>query len=199
MIATLMRHGETEWNAEGRFTSSTEVELSEMGVDRVRRHVAVTDFSAYRRVISSPRIRAIQTAEIVAALNPHLQPIQVSDELREVDFGAFEGLTGDEITQTHLADEFLSWRSGATGSPSAPGGESWQAAENRADSILSQLSASGVDTLLVSHGYFARLVVVRAIGPFPAPTLRRLRSKNGRLTDLEHSSPFGWVLTNLNR
>src|SRR5216684_2826976 len=94
----LVRHGETEGESSIRYHGRTDVPLSELGRAQMRlagraiktRHGA----KKFTRVFSSPLVRATEGARIVAGDSAQLVTI---DELAEVHFGLFEGLTADEI------------------------------------------------------------------------------------------------------
>jgi broad specificity phosphatase PhoE len=198
VIITLIRHGETEWNVQGRYTSRTELPLSDAGRLDVMSRVDRLDLLSVSRILSSPRLRAIQTAEIIATAAGRDIPTEVSEDLSEVDFGDFEGMTADELYDSSRRAEFLAWTSGSSAAPAAPGGETWQHAEARADRFLAHLTRDGENAIVVSHGYFLRLLIVRAIGPMPGASLRRLRMDNGRAATLELEEPLGWIMTHMN-
>src|SRR5262245_48042281 len=91
----LVRHGETEWNREGRVQGSTDVPLSDSGRQQVRTLAAALDRSGIQAIWSSPQIRAAETAVI---LSSHLKvPVQHDDGLREIACGAWEGKTYAEV------------------------------------------------------------------------------------------------------
>jgi broad specificity phosphatase PhoE len=90
-----LRHGQTQWNAEGRFQGHTDIPLNDVGLSQA--HAAATTLArcSVDLIIASPLIRARRTAEIVAK---HLgKPLLVDDELKERHFGAFEGLVVNEV------------------------------------------------------------------------------------------------------
>ena len=88
MLIVLLRHGETAYNAQRRYQGVTDVPLSPEGRARLRK----ADFEP-ETVYVTPLMRTAQTAE---ALFPHAKQIVVP-ELREMDFGGFEGRTYDEM------------------------------------------------------------------------------------------------------
>lgn len=90
-----LRHGQTDWNVEGRFQGHTDVALNDLGLAQA--HAAAETLAACRvdLIVASPLIRARKTAEIVAA---HIEkPLVFDDELKERRFGAFEGLVVNEV------------------------------------------------------------------------------------------------------
>ncbi len=112
----LIRHGATDANTLGRYIGNrTDMPLSPEGLDELRMLKESVDYPAVERVYSSPMMRCRQTA---AVLYPDKETIPV-DELTEYDFGAFEGMTADELEGTV---EYAEWTAGKTEAP--PGGES---------------------------------------------------------------------------
>src|SRR5512140_2263938 len=107
----LVRHGETEWSAAGRHTGRTDVALTEEG----RRQTALlTERLAGRsfsHVLSSPLSRALDTCRIAG----YGEAAELTDDLREWDYGDYEGLTSSEIRSN--VPGWTIW----TGDP--PGGE----------------------------------------------------------------------------
>src|SRR4051812_28688412 len=91
----LVRHGETEWSATGKHTSTTDVPLTEAGREaaaRLRDRLAAVEFAL---VLTSPLIRAKETAKL-AGLG---DGAQVDPDLVEFDYGAYEGRTTPEIRE----------------------------------------------------------------------------------------------------
>jgi probable phosphoglycerate mutase len=149
----VLRHGETEWSANGRHTSSTDLPLTEAGE---RQAAALRDFIGGLEpalVICSPRRRALDTARL-AGLTVH----EVSDDLAEWDYGAYEGRTTAEIRSD--SPNWSLWDDGV------PGGESKRQVCERADRVLLRAAAvlhSG-PVVLVGHGHFSRVLGARWIG-----------------------------------
>jgi len=87
----LVRHGETDWNAEGRLLSSTDRPLSVRGEQQAA--ALADDLAGVRwdRAYSSPLVRARRTAEVVLAARPDAPALVVDGRLREMDFGPYEG------------------------------------------------------------------------------------------------------------
>ena len=92
----LLRHGQTKWNIEGKIQGKTDVLLNEDGMEQAGFLAKAMEHCEARALFSSPLLRAKQTAEIVAGKMG--LPVTVLPELKEVDFGLWEGCTwkGDE-------------------------------------------------------------------------------------------------------
>ena len=87
----LIRHGETTWNKEGRIQGTSDIELSEAGIEQARRLALSLKDSDIGVIHASPLKRAYKTAEIINSF--HGGTIEVHPELMEMDQGDFEGLS----------------------------------------------------------------------------------------------------------
>jgi len=94
-----LRHGTTDWNREGRFQGRTDNPMCDEGIAQA--FVAARRLQKHRidRIVTSPRIRAAKTAEIVAASSAI--PVAIDDGLAEPDFGYLEGQVITETMKTH--------------------------------------------------------------------------------------------------
>jgi broad specificity phosphatase PhoE len=145
----LVRHGETEWSRDGRHTGRSEVELTPAGVEQARALAPWAASMGFDRVLCSPRLRAQRTAELAG-----LAPFEVSEDLREWDYGDLEGLTTPEIRQRYPG--WTIW------SGPWPGGETAADVAGRADRLLARLQGSGAArVVLVGHGHFGRVLGAR--------------------------------------
>jgi probable phosphoglycerate mutase len=148
----LLRHGETEWSLSGRHTGRTELDLTETGREQAKLAADALDELRLDNplVVSSPRRRALVTAELAG-----LRVDEVSPLLAEWDYGDYEGLTTREIQQT--VPDWLVWTHGC------PGGESLQQVSDRADGAieLALQHLESRDVLFVGHGHFSRAVMTR--------------------------------------
>lgn len=103
----LVRHGATELTAEDRFAGSTDVPLSNEGRNQVTALAERLSSDALDAIYTSPMARTTETAQIIAA--PHRLEPQSKPELREIDYGRWEGLARDEL-ETAYADEYKAWQ-----------------------------------------------------------------------------------------
>lgn len=100
-VVLVMRHGQTAWNALGRFQGHTDVPLNDVGRQQASRAAEHLRGLPVARVVSSDLQRAQQTAHPTSAA---LQlPVEVQPALRERSFGMLEGLTWDEIDAQYPA------------------------------------------------------------------------------------------------
>ena len=148
----LLRHGETEWSISGQHTGSTEIDLTENG--RTQAKLAGSVLSGLNLVdplvISSPRQRALVTAELAGLTVNEISPL-----LAEWDYGEYEGVTTKEIRKTD--PDWLVWTHGC------PGGESVAQVSERADRAIAMAMEymESHDVVFISHGHFSRSVITR--------------------------------------
>jgi probable phosphoglycerate mutase len=147
----VVRHGATEWSRSGRHTSRTDLCLlpdGEAEAVELKERLDGVDFAL---VLTSPRLRARSTA----ALAGHPDAV-VDEDLREWDYGTYEGLTRSQIAD--LAPGWEIW-TGPT-----PDGESPGEVEQRLDRVIDRALGAEGDVLVFSHGHLSRALAARWIG-----------------------------------
>ena len=161
----LVRHGATDWNVQGRLQGATDVALSPVGVEQVRRLRSLVTAWAPDAVVASPLSRAAETARLLVGEPPLLDP-----RLAEVGLGAWEGRTSIE-----LGDAARAWRRGEL---VPPGGEQPDVARARVLGALAAAAALGEVVLVVTHGGVVRAALdalvglaTRHIAPVPPASL----------------------------
>jgi probable phosphoglycerate mutase len=173
----LVRHGETEWTISKQHTSRTDLELTERGEDQARALGGALAGHSFALVETSPLKRARRTAELVG-----FPDAVVDEDLVELDYGEYEGLTTVEIHQTR-ADWSL-WRDGS------PGGESIDEAGRRADRVIERIRAVEGDVLLFGHGHFSRVLGARLLDLPPSEgRLLMLSPASISIVGSEHDEP----------
>ncbi|WP_406442195.1 histidine phosphatase family protein [Streptomyces sp. NBC_00631] len=188
----LVRHGETEWSRSGRHTGRTDVPLTEHGRDEARRLVPLIRSHRIGAAFVSPLQRARETAELIG-----VDDARVDTDLREWDYGGYEGVTTMEIHRTRPG-WFLFTDGVAPGPPDHPG-ESPEQVGERADRMLAKVEAALANTegvvLLVAHGHFLRVLTARRLGlPPSAGALFQLATGTLCRLGTEHDRPViaGW-------
>jgi broad specificity phosphatase PhoE len=144
----LVRHGETEWSRAGRHTSTTDLPLTEHGVEVARDLAPRLEEVDFDQVLTSPRQRARTTAELVGRPGA-----EVDEDLVEWAYGDYEGVTTEEIRET--VPGWTVW------THPCPHGETADDVARRADSVLADARAADTDVVLVGHGHFSRVLVSR--------------------------------------
>jgi len=153
----LTRHGETAYNRANRFCGSSDSPLTQTGIAEAERNGRVLRAAIGPEdlgIVASPLQRAIHTAEIMRGEigRPQLS-IETDPRLREISFGAWEGLTLDEIKERDPDEWEL--RVADRWHHAPPGGESYAAVATRAGDWLSQ---AGGRLLVVTHGAVDRIL-----------------------------------------
>ena len=149
----LVRHGETEWSANGRHTGRTDIALTDVGREQAKDLGSRIGDHPFALVLTSPLSRAADTARISG-----FRDAERVEDLREWDYGAFEGRTTADI-QAEIPDWSIwngPWRAGETA----------RQVGARADRVLARCLAPSVtgDTLLFAHGHVLRVLTARWLG-----------------------------------
>ena len=153
----LIRHGETDWNREGRTQGHSQNPLSELGVKQARRLAQRLESESFDYIHSSDLKRALQTAELVF---PARQIVQ-DERLREVGRGVLEGTTEAERSEEqrallrHIREDHMTRR--------PPGGESFQEVIDRVTSWLADLPEQG-KAVAFTHGGVIHAALHRLVG-----------------------------------
>ena len=147
------RHGQTDFNVEGRFQGQSDIGLNELGRNQAAQAASYLGEFRPELIVSSDLSRAADTADHLASA-AGVDPVR-DERLRETAFGEWEGFTRDEI-RANWPDELAEWLSGADMSP--PGGESrTQSGRRVADAITDIVESSTAETIaIVAHGAVLR-------------------------------------------
>jgi broad specificity phosphatase PhoE len=150
----LARHGETDLNIDERYQGSSNLPLNAAGMTQARRLAQVLP-ADITHIVSSPQQRALQTALTVAQARG--LKVAVMPELRERDFGEFEGLTLAEVAQRYPGP----WQAGIVTAWDTPlaGGETTRQVVQRVSAALAELQARHADhevLLLCVHSFVIR-------------------------------------------
>jgi alpha-ribazole phosphatase len=162
----LIRHGETEGTATGRFSGSTDLPLTPRGLSQVGRLAeslpgCLLDPGAGTWCVASPLLRAQQTAKAVAGRRG--LPVATDADLREMDFGAWEGLTTEEI-ETRFPGALDRWAS-PTDNTAFPGGESLADFDRRIARVRDRILRQQAEVVLVfAHGGVVRALICGLLG-----------------------------------
>ena len=166
----LVRHGETEWSRSGQHTGRTDIPLTAEGRSRA---VLLGAPLAGRNlaVWSSPLQRALETCRLAGFDKP-----VVDEDLREWDYGVYEGRTTAEIRETDPS--WSVWLS------PIPGGESLDQVAERARRVIERVtSAASGDAALFAHGHILRILAACWIG-LPPVTGRLIALDTGSISIL---------------
>ena len=166
----LVRHGETDWNAAGRWQGQTDVALNPRGREQAREVAARLRDAGIAAIASSDLLRARTTAEIIA-VELGLEVNQPDAALRERRFGCFEGLTRDEV-EARFPEAWARYL--ADPGPAPPGGESRDELLARLlPAVASAAARLPGPVLLVMHGGAMRALLAGHVGEMPRPSSPR--------------------------
>ncbi len=158
----LVRHGETAWNAELRYQGQLDIPLNEAGVGQaaaVARRLAHVHLDA---AYASDLQRAWQTAETI--VSGHGLQAQPEPRIRELNFGAWEGLTSAEVRAQYPAVQRV-WERNPE-EAILPGGDSVRQAFSRIGAAIDEIVARhpGQILLIVGHGGSLQLMLCYLLG-----------------------------------
>ncbi|KAH6674472.1 histidine phosphatase superfamily [Halenospora varia] len=179
----LVRHGETEWTISGRYTGRSDIPLTTNGEHQVSSSAKVIvgngkilDPSKIAHLFISPRTRAKRTYEILfdgAAKKELESKSEITEDIREWEYGAYEGLLTAQIRAARKErglDAERPWNIWVDG---CEDGESAAEVTTRLDKVISKIreiqgpymyGEKGVDIVLIAHGHILRAFAKRWLG-----------------------------------
>lgn len=174
----LVRHGQTEWSLSGQHTGRTDIPLTEKGREQADCLRPLIKDLSFARVLSSPRMRAQETARLIG-LGSRLE---VREELAEVDYGDYEGLTTGEIRKS--VPDWTVW------SHACPNGETIQQADARVRRVLQEISDVTGNVIIFAHGHILRILACAYIDVAPENGKHlQLDTCTVSILSREHESP----------
>jgi broad specificity phosphatase PhoE len=169
-LVFLARHGETDWNRDGRWQGKTDIPLSDTGRAQSRALAASLAERGIVEVHASDLQRATETARIIAGLLVIPTAVKLDARLRERGFGCFEGFTREECAQRH-PEAWARYLADRRATP--PGGEPQSEVAARVVAALTEIARAprptGHATLVVSHGGTIRTFIHAVTGAPPPP------------------------------
>ncbi len=191
----LMRHGEVANGGERRYNGHIDVDITEKGVEQMRRLAGLLADKPVAAVYSSDLIRSVKGGRIISE-RLGLLPMPLRS-LRERSVGAWEGLTAEEIRQRYPG-EFQAWRADLL-NYRPPGGECLQDVRDRILPEYRRIVAShpGREIALLLHGGVNRVILAEALG-VPPLNLFRIDQSFGALNIIDHFEDGAVVVKLLN-
>ncbi len=165
----LLRHGQSTWNKQNRFTGFKDVELTEDGIEEAKdagRRLARANIQ-FDQVFTSTLKRANETAKLAlteAGYAGLIDTMIYHDDLRERDYGDLVGLNKDETREKYGAEQVHVWRRSYDTPP--PGGECLKdVVENRVKpyyeaNIKDMVMSNGKNVLIAAHGNSLRAMLI---------------------------------------
>ena len=193
----LIRHGQTEWNVEGKIQGRTDIPLNETG--RLQAHFLAAGMSSRPvvRIFTSTLKRAVETAMAVG--EDQNVAVELVKSLEEIGFGKWEGRTNVEIMADY-PEEYRRWMLNPV-EVSPPGGELKQEirvrCKNVMDAILEETAGLKGDIAIVSHGATLAYIIEYLMKDHPLEG--DIIVKNASITTIQYSPLTGdFVMLDLN-
>ncbi len=176
----LLRHGESQWNKENRFTGFTDIDLSETGVEEAKKAgISVKDVK-FDKVFTSTLKRAYRTAELAMEAAGQKHEFVRHDDLRERDYGDLTGLNKDEMRKKFGEEQVHIWRRSYDVRP--PGGESLKDVVARVEPYyhahIEPLLKEGKNVLMAAHGNTLRAMLI-ILGEYTPETINNAEIATG--------------------
>jgi alpha-ribazole phosphatase len=187
----LIRHGQTDSNVEGRYQGSLDTSLTEKGIEQaaaVKKYLSKVKFS---NIYSSPLKRAVKSAEIIAE-NTGLE-IKVMKDLREMNFGKWEGMKFEEINAKYRKD-YQDWLADPYNN-SPTGGESFGSVIRRASKTVKDVVAKNPDgssVAIITHGGVILALIVKWL-QIPSQSWRSLIQRQGAINIVVIDRDFPYI------
>jgi len=193
-VTLLLRHGQTAMSAQKRYAGRSDVPLTDLGVQQAVAAAKRLASAGLDAIVASPLLRAVQTAEEVAAATG--VPVVTDAGFRETDFGAWEGLTFAEVRE-RWPDELNKWLADPATAP--PGGESLAEVGERVTAALHRVLAARERqaVLIVSHVTPIKMLVAAALLAPPA-ALYRMHLDVAALSEIDWYADGPAVLRSFN-
>ncbi|WP_312442307.1 histidine phosphatase family protein [Lacrimispora sp.] len=180
----LIRHGQTDWNIQGRIQGSHDIPLNETGRSQAELLAKGMDSRPVTRIFSSTLTRAMETAERISSR----QKVEIYSmpQLIEVEFGKWEGMTWDEIMEAYPKEYKLWTLSPDEASP--PGGETQDQVISRcvlAVGEILRITGGREDVAIVSHG--ATIAYIVSYMMRNHPEVESIIVENASITTVNYS------------
>jgi len=178
----LVRHGETEWNREGKYTGQTDIPLNTTGKKQAGEAAQRLVRFQPDVILSSDLVRAVETAEIIA--KEIKISIETDDRLREIDQGEWEGMNVDEIKEK-FHDLFV-LRQNDPLNVASPGGETIGQVYERVCLALEDICRAYPTGIVVITAHGIVLAIIRIIaGGFPIQDVFEYIPENADVIQVE--------------
>jgi len=161
----LVRHGQSLWNLENRFTGWVDVPLTEQGRAEAKRAGELLKGTSFDVAYTSALTRAQETLEIILQQLPKRPPVIRDAALNERHYGDLQGLDKTETAKRYGEDQVKVWRRSFDVPPPGPNGESLELTAKRTlpfyDRAIGGDLRQGKNVLVVAHGNSNRSIVMK--------------------------------------
>ena len=182
----LIRHGQTDWNLEGKIQGRTDIPLNQTGLEQAAMLAKGMEHRPVTRIFSSPLKRALQTAQIIG--ESRNAPVEIVEDLQEVDFGRWEGLTWEQARQQD-PEIYKRWLLNPV-EAAPPGGELQDEVRRRMGrAVRTLMERMDGDAAVVSHGAALAYLVEYLMRDHPLE--REFIVENSSITTIEYQRITG--------
>lgn len=188
----LVRHGQTEWNVNGRAQGHTDIDLDEVGKEQARCLAQAFQEICVSKVVTSDLKRAYNTARAVHEVSGG--DFIVDPRLRERSFGEWEGLHFEEVLRRRTV---FAEQGGDPFDHRPPGGESMQDVWDRISAIVDEIDTASEALAIVTHGGSLSVLLAQLLRANGA-TSRSFRFGNTALTELDRHPDGHYTLIRFN-
>ncbi len=187
----LIRHGQTAGNVQGQYVGSLDIDMTDEGRLQAKSAKQYLSKVSFSNIYSSPLKRAANTAQIIAE-GTGLK-VRTMDDLRELDFGKWEGLKFEEINAQYNKD-YQDWLEDPYNHPPT-GGESFNDLIARADKEVKKIvqeNPDGSSVAIVSHGGVILSLIVNWLG-IPSARWRSLIQRQAAINVVVIDNGFPYI------
>ena len=184
MKVILVRHGQTDWNAEDIFRGRIDVKLNRIGIYEAKIIGKKLSNIPVDGIFSSPLSRALETSKLIASF--HKIPVQLLDELVDINFGVWEGLSRSEV-KSRYPDIFSIWER-TPEMVKIPNAETLNDVKERAIQGLNIILSGYYDgtVIVISHGLVNKVLLCAVLG-LNNSHFWKVKQDNGALNVFEYS------------
>jgi broad specificity phosphatase PhoE len=196
-VLTLVRHGETEWNNNGRSQGQSDVPLNDRGQAQAKATGIGLSAKKFDAVYASPLSRAYDTAQAIVDHHSDLE-IVTEPDLMEINLGQVEGKSFRDVGGEFI--EVMKQWVVAPEEVTFPDGESPLDVQDRVYPVIDRIIEQhrGERVLIVSHYFVTAMIVCRVLG-LPVNSVWRLQMANASISIVIYNEQFGPRLALFNR
>lgn len=194
-VVFLIRHGETEWNSLGKFQGYKDIDLAKNGLVQAN-HLKERLKGEFDFIYTSPLKRAFQTARILASESG--KELLVENDLREINFGEWEGMTAAEI-KINYPEAFKAWKTDKLEAPICGGDKSIKLAAVRGGNCVLEIAQKhkGNRIAIVAHGGILKAGLIGILG-WDMTMYHKIVLGNTAISQVNFDEEFNPCLISLN-
>ncbi len=191
----LIRHGQTLWNEEGRYQGDKDISLTSEGIRQAKLAAKYLSKVNFSNIYSSPLKRALDTADIIKKSRNLEVKVIIREDLKEINFGKWEGMKFDEINK-QFHDDYQNWLKDPYNS-SPTGGESFKRVQERAVAEIDNIVSENEDrssVAVITHGGIILSLLVHWL-QIPISRWRSIIQRQGAINIVVIDRGFPYIST----